>query len=200
MSSVWRGPRTDSLVFSSQPARHRVNREVVRARPRVSEATLSRVLGRRDRDASEPTSALPNSLFEHPTRRVLPAPGSDVSRSARPEGCYAFVLVRAAFIARRPRAEARERRPKGSGPLDPNEAGGWRVFTTRVSALEDRTTVRGAFFSPRPSMRSAAGTPVASSDFARAIEPDRPERSEAAEADSARPLVKRWLAFPARGT
>jgi len=46
-------------------------------------------------------------------------------------------------VARRPLAGARGRAPRGSGPLDANEAGGWRVFTTRVSALEDRTVIPG---------------------------------------------------------
>lgn len=82
--------------------------------------------------------------------RVLPAPGSDLRRSARPEGFRLRARPRGVRRAPLSRPETGARAPQGSGPSDANEAGGWRVFTTRVSASANRTTERGALSSAAP--------------------------------------------------
>jgi hypothetical protein len=68
---VERSPRTRSLVFPPDPARHRVPCGV-RARSRVSESAVH-ALGRRDRDAPALRLHSNHSNFESPVPRVLPA-------------------------------------------------------------------------------------------------------------------------------
>lgn len=164
---------------------------VVRARPRVSAshalALLSGVAAamRPNRRLHFRTLASSTPHVACSRRQAPTSPSVCSSRRvlrlrARPRG----------VVARRPLAGARGRAPRGSGPLDANEAGGWRVFTTRVSALEDRTVDRGALSSPNPSMRSAAGTlsppPSSSGRSNRSL-----RTPEAAEIASASRLVKR---------
>jgi len=99
-----------------------------------------------------------------PLRRVFPTLDSSFRSPTRPEARASCPSARRSLRAPPHRLPTLERTPKGSGPLDANEAGGWRVFTTRFSALVNRRWGREALSSSRRPIRPAAGTPVASSD------------------------------------
>jgi hypothetical protein len=99
-----------------------------------------------------------------PLRRVFPALESSFRPPTRPEALASCPSAQRSSRAPPHRLATLERTPKGSGPLGANEAGGWRVFTTRFSALANRRRGREALSSSRRPIRPAAGIPVASSD------------------------------------
>lgn len=168
--------RTPAPVCSPSPPMRASPREswVVRARPRVSTGLLSQSHGRRGRRCVRTDVCTPNQFSEQPSciacsRRQAPTcVGLLVPKD------FAFVLVRAAFDARRSLVRRRERGHRRARGPPMQRRPGDGAFSRRASPL--RRIARpsaGRCLPPRRPMRPTSGTPVASFDSWIAIEPDR---------------------------
>lgn len=164
-------------------ARHRASRESFELGRACPQACSRNPLGVAVDDASEPTSALRTLLFEHPHASRAPGARLRLGVDLLVPRLSPRARSRSVLCAPPSRLATGERAPKGSGPLDASEAGGWRVFTTRFSASATRTIERGALSSAasiETNRLLASLSPP--SIHERAIEPDlsscrRPPRS-----------------------